>query len=126
MAIIVQVTRGRTMPDEVKKSPAVESMEQAQARQRADHTKSDLEGALEDTLLASDPVSMTITSVPAGRTDINEAERVKANPDPVELAATVVDETRSVLSDVKKLIRGQPFAALGIVGAIAFIWGATR
>jgi hypothetical protein len=45
MAIIVQATGGRTMPDEVKKSPVVESMVQEQARQRADHTKGDLEGA---------------------------------------------------------------------------------
>jgi ElaB/YqjD/DUF883 family membrane-anchored ribosome-binding protein len=69
---------------------------------------------------------MIITSVPTGRTDTDEAERVKANPDPAELTTTVVDEARSVLRDVKKLIRDQPLAALGIVGAIAFIWGATR
>jgi ElaB/YqjD/DUF883 family membrane-anchored ribosome-binding protein len=69
---------------------------------------------------------MTITSVPTGRTDTDEAERVKAHPDPAELATTVVDEARSVLRDVEKLIRDQPLAALGIVGAIAFIWGATR
>jgi hypothetical protein len=61
MAIIVQATGGRKMPNEVKKSPAVESMEQEQARQRADDTKGDLEGTLEDTFPASDPVSMTIT-----------------------------------------------------------------
>jgi hypothetical protein len=126
MAITVEATGGQTMQDEVKKSPAVESMEQEQARQRADDTKGDLEGALEDTFPASDPVSMTITSVPAGRTDTEEAERINANPDPADLAATMAEDARSVLSDVKKLIREQPLAALGLVGTLAFIWGATR
>jgi hypothetical protein len=49
------------------------------ARQRQEEDKGDLDKGLEDTFPASDPVSHTITSVPAGRTDPKEAERVKAS-----------------------------------------------
>lgn len=51
------------MADE--KSPAVEALEQEQAAQaRAGHDDG-LDGALEDTFPASDPVSATVTSIPA-------------------------------------------------------------
>ncbi|MGY5794907.1 hypothetical protein ACXHXM_32545 len=63
------------MPDP-KKSPAVQSMLKEQARQRKTARKGDLDKGLENTFPASDPVSATTTSIPAGRTDTDEAARV--------------------------------------------------
>ena len=55
-------------------SPAVESLKQ---EQRERDPKSRLDEGLEDTFPASDPVSVTATSVPAGRADADEASKVK-------------------------------------------------
>ncbi|MDX3928250.1 MAG: hypothetical protein QHC90_20895 [Shinella sp.] len=65
------------MPDENRKSPAVESMEQEQAAQREKEQKGQLEEGLEDTFPASDPVSTVASTIPAGRADSAEAEKVK-------------------------------------------------
>jgi hypothetical protein len=65
------------MPDNPKMSPAVESMKREQAAQRRRARKGDLDKGLEDTFPASDPVSITGSSIPLGRTDADEAERVK-------------------------------------------------
>ncbi|MDP9813019.1 ElaB/YqjD/DUF883 family membrane-anchored ribosome-binding protein [Rhizobium tibeticum] len=65
-------------------SPAVESMKREQARQLRKAKKGELDKGLEDTFPASDPVSITRTSIPAGRTDQEEAERVKAQPNESE------------------------------------------
>lgn len=70
------------MPNQSKKSPAVESMKQEQAEQRRNTAKGHLDKALEDTFPASDPISTTSTGIPSGRTDADEAERVKKDPDP--------------------------------------------
>ena len=70
------------MPNQSTKSPAVESMQQEQAAQRKKTTKSHLDKALEDTFPASDPVSTTSTGIPSGRTDADEADRVKKDQNP--------------------------------------------
>ncbi len=65
------------MSDAKIKSPAVESIRQERARQGAREPKNELDKGLEDTFPASDPVSTTASSIPAGRTDPEEAEKVK-------------------------------------------------
>jgi len=70
------------MPNQSKKSSAVESMEQEQAKQRKKGAKGHLDKGLEDTFPASDPVSTTSTGIPSGRADTDEAERVKKDPKP--------------------------------------------
>jgi ElaB/YqjD/DUF883 family membrane-anchored ribosome-binding protein len=161
------------MPDP-KKSPAVQSMLKEQARQRENARKGGLDKGLEDTFPASDPVSATTTSIPAGRTDTEEAARVadaqplatdvdnyslgdaatgeKSNGSDQEVprealkalrrdAGRVVDsvseiaeggvhlaksEVREMWSDVEARIRERPLTAVGIVAALAYLWGATR
>ncbi|MGR9372159.1 hypothetical protein [Rhizobium leguminosarum] len=66
-------------------SPAVQSMRKEQAEQRNQTRKGELDKAIEDTFPASDPVSATHTSIPAGRSDVEAAERVKREPDPTKL-----------------------------------------
>ena len=66
-------------------SPAVQSMRKEQAEQRKQSRKGELDRAIEDTFPASDPVSATHTSIPAGRSDVEAAERVKREPDPTKL-----------------------------------------
>ncbi|NEJ23091.1 hypothetical protein GR247_23345 [Rhizobium leguminosarum] len=66
-------------------SPAVQSMRKEQAEQRKRAQKGELDRGIEDTFPASDPVSATHTSIPAGRSDVEAAERVKREPDPTKL-----------------------------------------
>jgi hypothetical protein len=51
-----------------KKSPAVKSLERERAKQeqKADLREEELEEGLEDTFPASDPVSVTSSSIPGG------------------------------------------------------------
>jgi ElaB/YqjD/DUF883 family membrane-anchored ribosome-binding protein len=60
-------------------------MRKEQAEQRKQTRKGELDKAIEDTFPASDPVSATHTSIPAGRSDVEAAERVKREPDPTKL-----------------------------------------
>ena len=55
-------------PDEKKKSPAVKSLEREKRRQThdADMREEELEEGLEDSFPASDPVSVTSSSIPGG------------------------------------------------------------
>ena len=55
-------------PDEKKKSPAVKSLEREKRRQKheADVREEELDEGLEDTFPASDPVSVTSSSIPGG------------------------------------------------------------
>jgi|UPI0005622CEE hypothetical protein len=77
------------MPDTRKPtSPAVLSMKREQATQRKQGAKDELDEGLEDTFPASDPISITRSSVPAGRADIDEAERVRAEPAASSSAST--------------------------------------
>ncbi|NTF46567.1 hypothetical protein A6U86_32955 [Rhizobium sp. AC27/96] len=70
------------MPNHSPKSPAAESMKQEKAEQRKKAAKGHLDKGLEDTFPASDPVSATSPGIPSGRTDTDEADRVKNTPDP--------------------------------------------
>lgn len=157
-------------------SPAVRSLKREQAARRKNPQKDELDTGLEDTFPASDPVSMTLTAVPAGRTDVEAAERTKSQPDldildeeyppmgaalgprrtregdePIhpnrgqrvsrseaarllnsaaEFASGGVRPSRMeasrFLRGIEKQIRSRPLAAVGIVAALAYIWGATR
>jgi hypothetical protein len=55
-------------PDDAKKSPAVKSLEREKRKQKqdADKREEELEEGLEDTFPASDPVSVTSSSIPGG------------------------------------------------------------
>ncbi|MBO9097741.1 hypothetical protein J5287_00975 [Rhizobium sp. K1/93] len=65
------------MTDEARISPAAQSLKQEQADQRTTAAKGELDTGLEDSFPASDPVSMTTSSISGGRTDVEEAEKVK-------------------------------------------------
>jgi len=113
------------MPDNGK-SPAVISMEAEQARQRSLDAKGDLNRGLEDTFPASDPVSMVSTGVPSGRADTDEAARVHGNDDAYTTGPTApATNANPIVSDLRRLIRENPLTAIGVVAAIAFIWGAS-
>ncbi|KQV81863.1 hypothetical protein [Rhizobium sp. Root1220] len=107
------------MPIDPKSSPAVQSYELDKARQRDREEKGDLDKGLEDTFPASDPVSHTITSVPTGRTSVEEAERVKAAPGESRPAGSAGDSIRG-------WIKANPLTAVAATAAIAWILGATR
>ncbi|MBY2915975.1 hypothetical protein [Rhizobium leguminosarum] len=66
-------------------SPAVQSMRKEQAEQRKQTRDGQLDKSIENTFPASDPVSATHTSISAGRSDVEAAERVKREPDPTKL-----------------------------------------
>jgi hypothetical protein len=55
-------------PNDAKKSPAVKSLEREKRKQKqnADKREEELEEGLEDTFPASDPVSVTSSSIPGG------------------------------------------------------------
>jgi ElaB/YqjD/DUF883 family membrane-anchored ribosome-binding protein len=164
------------MPENESKSPAVESYKQEQAAQRRRAGKSELQKGLEDTFPASDPISVTRSTIPSGRTDPGEAERTQQQPDesavtaaqefplvdqalraqqeqksrPVtreelealksevgrvtesarQLASNTVRvaklEAKSLAGDLEERIKERPLLAVGIVAAIAYVWGATR
>jgi hypothetical protein len=114
------------MADNDEKSQAVASFEQEQAQQRTKAGKAELDRALEDTFPASDPVSMTVSSVPTGHTSAGEAERVRVNPDPADLLSEISDDATTLVGGLRKLVRENPLASVGVVGAIAYLWGLTR
>ena len=66
-------------------SPAVQSLRKEQAEQRSRARKGELDRGIEATFPASDPVSATHTSIPAGRTDTEAVDRVAREPDPTRL-----------------------------------------
>lgn len=55
-------------PDDAKKSPAVKSLEREKRKQKqdADKREEELDEGLEDSFPASDPVSVTSSSIPGG------------------------------------------------------------
>jgi len=118
--------RDETMDDNDKKSPAVASFEEEQARQWTEAGEAELDAALEDTFPASDPVSMTVPSIPTGRTSAEEAERVRVNPDPADILSEISEDATTLVADLRKLVRENPLASVGVVAAIAYLWGLTR
>ncbi|KAA0687930.1 hypothetical protein DTW90_32760 [Neorhizobium sp. P12A] len=156
-----------------KNSPAVQSMEIEQAEQRERAVKNDLDTGLEDSFPASDPVSATHSAVPAGRTDADEADRVRQQSTEEEfplvdqalrstgegchservndsrdalgalrrdvdrMAGTATEvasgatslaksEARTFVKSIEDKIRERPIAAVAVVAALAFVFGATR
>lgn len=155
-------------------SPAVKSLKREQAAERKRAHKGDLDKALEDTFPASDPVSVIHTAVPAGRTDTEEANRVRAQSEVdnefplveqalrstrdrrhsddggdedrnkiralrrhadriVEASKVAFEapsparaEVRSFVREFEDKIRERPIAAVAVVAALAFVFGATR
>lgn len=61
-------TPSATIAEEARKSPAVKSLqrEQRKQNQKADPREEELEEGLEDSFPASDPVSVTSSSIPGG------------------------------------------------------------
>ena len=59
---------GPKTPSEAKKSPAVKSLEREKRRQKQDANlrEEELDEGLEDSFPASDPVSVTSSSIPGG------------------------------------------------------------
>jgi hypothetical protein len=55
-------------PNDAKKSPAVKSLEREKRKQKqdADKREEELDEGLEDSFPASDPVSVTSSSIPGG------------------------------------------------------------
>jgi hypothetical protein len=114
------------MPEETKKSPAVQAYEDDKARQRDRKADDDLDKGLEDSFPASDPVSMTRSSVPAGRIDTGTAERVKANAGAPVSTPDVPFTVSTVLGSIRTIIRDRPLTAVGVVAAVGYLWGVTR
>lgn len=107
-------------------SPAVASLLNEQNLQRI-RGKSSLDQGLEDSFPASDPVSQTSSSIPSGRTDLDEAEKVRLSSD--NAAPTGVPASGTLpryLAELDKAVRENPLTAVNIVAALAFVWGATR
>jgi hypothetical protein len=92
-------------------------MKLEQARQRRKADKGDLEKGLKETFPASDPVSMTITSIPSGRTGADERAPVSADP---------MDETRSMIDEISSAIKERPLAAVGLAAGLGYLWGLMR
>ncbi|MEZ2126186.1 MULTISPECIES: hypothetical protein [unclassified Sinorhizobium] len=132
-------------------SPAVQSMKREQAARSNRPSKDELDKGLEDTFPASDPVSMTHTAIPSGRADARAAEQVKVQPDlqTLDEEYPLVDDAlrarrlnraeikgpRSEMAkadeseftrDIENWIRQRPLVVLGVVAALAYMWGATR
>ncbi|WFS02086.1 hypothetical protein [Rhizobium tumorigenes] len=105
-------------------SPAVASLLKEQNVQRV-LGKDSLEQGLEDTFPASDPVSHTISSIPQGRADSEQAEKVRDWKDDATTVA-IGSSVNRILADVKTTVTDNPLTAVSIVAALAFIWGATR
>jgi len=104
-------------------------MRREQAEQRMRGGQNDLDKALEDTFPASDPVSHTITAIPTGRVDTNEAQRVKEQS--AQVAADEVERSpkgllQDYIADIESSVRAQPLASVATVAALAYFWGATR
>ncbi|EPE95138.1 hypothetical protein [Rhizobium grahamii] len=116
------------MADDPKNSPAVQSMRKEQAEQRRRARKGELEAGLEDTFPASDPVSVTHTAIPAGRTDTESADRISAAPDPYptgddlseahDKKDAVRENVRAVRHDAAKLKESLSGAAAGSVDVV--------
>jgi len=150
----------KTMADPTK-SPAVQSYNAEKERQRSAEPN-DLDQGLQDTFPASDPVSVTQSSV-ASTTNANAADdrnefplveealrstgelggtqdrrhvhslrrdaaRLSDHASEVASGAVAVGkaEAKSVIQSVEDMVRDRPLTAVGLVAALAWIWGATR
>jgi ElaB/YqjD/DUF883 family membrane-anchored ribosome-binding protein len=87
-------------------SPAVQSLRKEQAAVKDKSANDDLQNAIEDTFPASDPLSITQTSVPSGRTDVDAAEQLENSADLITSKTAVRDDdaTRQELRDLSNEI----------------------
>ncbi|MDM9624560.1 hypothetical protein QTL95_01540 [Rhizobium sp. S152] len=143
-----------------KQSPAVQSYNIEKAQQDSGEPEA-LDQGLEDTFPASDPVSVTQTSVASsidgqsgtGREDyplVEEALRAtgelggdksrrvdslrrdagRLSDQASEVASGALAagkaEAKSLIQSIEDTVRERPLTAVGIVAALAWIWGATR
>lgn len=113
------------MPDQTQKSPAVQSLRQERDHRRARVTTGDLDNGLESTFPASDPVSMTTTGIPSGRTDAEQAIQIKDNLEAPELVSTV-NQPNIVFDSVKAMIKERPLAVGAGVAVVAYLLGSIR
>ncbi|MDM9627889.1 hypothetical protein QTL95_18515 [Rhizobium sp. S152] len=109
-------------------------MRNEQARQRKAARKGELDEALEGTFPASDPVSPAHTSVPSGRADRKEADRLGGDRPEVSKSADrergdarrVKADLRSRWQDIEAAVRRRPLTAVGIVAAFSYLLAAKR
>lgn len=105
------------------KSPAVLSLELEQSRRNAASDDDQLDQALADTFPASDPVSQTSSSIPTGRADTAEAERVRQTAEDSSGSPTSAGR---FMSELRQTIRARPVTAMAVVAALSYFWGVTR
>lgn len=90
-------------------SPAVQSLRKEQAAVKRGSANDDLQNAIEDTFPASDPLSITQTAVPSGRTDVDAAKQLENSADVIKSNVGLRDyettrkELRDLSEDVAKL-----------------------
>lgn len=111
------------MVNNPQESPAVRSMEMEQARQRRRNGNDALDKGLEDTFPASDPVSHTVTSIPAGRADADEARRISATDAELDPA---LSRNGDLAGTIRRWTRERPLTAVALVATVAWFFGATR
>jgi ElaB/YqjD/DUF883 family membrane-anchored ribosome-binding protein len=129
------------------KSPAVNSLPNEQSLQRLDPDP--LQEGPEDTSPASDPVSATGNSFPAGATSVNRNEDTVSDAPRVDEALEAILENRNnpyvetrehvaaardqidsirdrTAADIRSRIRNNPWQAVGIAALAGFLFGLTR
>ncbi|MGG7518118.1 hypothetical protein ACQ3G6_09565 [Allorhizobium undicola] len=112
-------------------SPAVESLEQENARRGHESPDKNLQRGLEETFPASDPVSVTRTDTPTGRVDADDVEnqhrmnKAASNPTPEDDVPHVISalnqrqrngddpetEIRYLRTEIARLEGSRPVAA---------------
>ena len=100
-------------------SPAVQSMKKEQTEQKKKEG-GDLNQSLKQTFPASDPMSVTHSSIPSGRIDQDEAEKVARVNDDSEYRG------KPLRVRIEDHIRQRPLMALGIAVAVGYLCGVTR
>lgn len=85
-------------------SPAVQSLRKEQAAVKRGSANDDLQNAIEDTFPASDPLSITQTAVPSGRTDVEAAKQLENTADVIKSSSAIrdYDAARQELRDLSK------------------------
>lgn len=86
-------------------SPAVQSLEDERAQQARKPNQEKLDNALEATFPASDPVSVSHTSVPAGRINTDAAKKIDHDDDP-KVSAPLVDQALNATGE-RRTARGE-------------------
>jgi ElaB/YqjD/DUF883 family membrane-anchored ribosome-binding protein len=129
------------------RSPAARSFENEQSA--AANRQDPLDGALEDTFPASDPISAASTSIPAGTTRRQvEVATTSGSPSVEDALQSILDHRNDpyaapgdrmaalkgdadslghrAASDIRGRIRNNPWQAIGVAAAVGFVFGLTR